>query len=383
MTIGPIRLALLLLSAAAASGCARSLEDSAVDRAGSAARAATGASGLAIAVIERGRIEHVWTSGARNARGDTLQAQTVMYGASLTKAVFGYLVAQLADEGRIELDRPIAALLPRQLPAYGNLDAYGNWGDLAGDDRWRALTPRMLLNHASGFANFSFLEPDGRLRFHFAPGSRYAYSGEGIMLLQFVLEQGLGLDVEAELQRRIFVPAGATRTSLKWRADFASDLADGWDAAGKPHPHDERSRVRAAGSMDTTPWDMAHIAAFMIRGEGLSRRARAGWARGTLPITTRQQFPTLLPDAPPADRPLALAALGVIAFNGPQGPGWYKGGHDDITANTLVCVERRRRCVLVLANDVRAERAFPAIVRTILGDTGVPYRWEYPGLPAY
>jgi hypothetical protein len=33
--------------------------------------------------------------------------------------------------------------------------------------------------------------------------------------------------------------------------------------------------------------------------------------------------------------------------------------------------------VLILANDVRAEAAFPAIVAALLGDTGVPWRWEY------
>jgi CubicO group peptidase (beta-lactamase class C family) len=236
----------------------------------------------------------------------------------------------------------------------------------------------MLLNHSSGFANFSFLEPDGKLRFHFDPGTRYAYSGEGIVLLQFAIETGLGLDVGAEIARRILVPAGATRTSLIWRADFAANLADGWDESGRPHPHDDRSRVRASGSMDTTPADMARIAAFMMRGDGLPKAARKAWVKGTLPITTRTQFPTLQPEAPPDARPRASAALGTIAFDGPQGPGWLKGGHDDITANTLVCVERRQRCVLVLANDVRAERAFPTLVRTILGETGVPYAWEYP-----
>ena len=101
------------------------------------------------------------------------------------------------------------------------------------------------------------------------------------------------------------------------------------------------------------------------------------------PITTRQQFPTLLPDAPPADRPRASAALGVVAFAGAPGPGWFKGGHNDTTANTLVCIERRKRCVLILSNDVRAERAFPMLVRAVLCETGVPYRWEYPGLPNY
>ncbi|MES1973820.1 MAG: serine hydrolase domain-containing protein [Pseudomonadota bacterium] len=356
------------------------------DPVGTAARAAmaeTGARGLAIATIAGGKVRTVRTWGVRNARGDPLTPDTVMYGASLTKAVFGYFVTQLAAEKRLDLDRPIAALLPRPLPDYGNLDAYGNWGDLAGDDRWRAITPRMVLNHATGFANFAFLEPDGKLRIHFDPGTRYAYSGEGIALLQFGIERGLGLDVGAELQRRFFGPLRMTRTSLTWQAGFAPNIADGWDERGKVEPHDERSRVRAAGSMDTTIRDLSRMAAAMVRGDGLPARWRAAYAQGTLPITTRQQFPTLLPDAPPAERPNATAALGVIAFAGSQGPGWLKGGHNDTTANTLVCLEAGRRCVLILSNDVRAERAFPALVRAALGETGVPYRWEYPGLPRY
>ncbi|MBV2150131.1 hypothetical protein KRZ98_17955 [Sphingobium sp. AS12] len=40
-------------------------------------------------------------------------------------------------------------------------------------------------------------------------------------------------------------------------------------------------------------------------------------------------------------------------------------------------MERGRRCVVILANDVRAERAFPAIVRFILDETGAPWDWEY------
>lgn len=343
----------------------------------------TGARGIAIATIDNGHVQDVQAFGVRNEKGDPLTPDTIMYGASLTKAVFGYYVTQLAAEGRVQLDRPVAALLPQPIPSYGNLDAYGNWGDLDGDERWRAITPRMTLNHSTGFANFAYLEPDRRLRIHFAPGSRYAYSGEGISLLQFALEKGLRLDTEAELQHRFFEPLMMTRTSLKWQPHFADNLADGWDATGKVEAHDERSRVRAAGSMDTTISDLAKMVAAMVRGQGLPRSYRSKFPQGTLQISTRQQFPTLLPDAPITERPRASAALGVIAFDGPQGPGWYKGGHNDTTANTLVCLERRRRCVLILANDVRAERAFPVLVRAVLGETGVPYRWEYPGLPNY
>ncbi|HSI60433.1 MAG TPA: serine hydrolase domain-containing protein [Ideonella sp.] len=344
--------------------------------------AATGAKGLALAVIDDGRVAHLQSYGQRNARGEPLQIDTVMYGASLTKAVVAYTVLQLADEGRIALDRPIAELLPQPLPAYPTEARYAPWSDLAGDERWRSITPRILLSHRAGFANFAFLEPDGKLRLHFEPGSRYAYSGEGMTLLQFVLERGLGLDLGREMQRRVFDRFGMLRTSMTWRPDFAGNLADGYGADGRAVPHDQRSRVRAAGSMDTTATDFARFAAGFMRGEGLSAQARAQMTQAQAPITTAHQFPTLEPELPPARRRADLAAgLGVVVFSGPQGAGFYKGGHNDSTGNTWVCLERRRACVLLLANDVRAEAAFPGLVRLILGETGVPWDWEYNPLP--
>jgi CubicO group peptidase (beta-lactamase class C family) len=363
----------------AAPGAAQDRRETALDAAVHAALTRTGAKGLALAIVEDGKPVLVRGYGLRNAAGAPLEADTVMYGASLTKAVFAYTVMQLVDEGRVDLDKPIADMLPKPLPEYGNLDAYGNWGDLAGDSRWRKITPRMVLTHSTGFANFAFVEPDGKLRIHFEPGSRYAYSGEGMMLLQFGIEKGLGLDLGAEMQRRVFGRLGMANTSLTWRADFARNLADGWTADGKVEPHDERSRVRAAGSMDTTIADMARFAAALVRGDGLSSRGRREMVRGQVPITTASQFPSLQPELPAGARPKDLAAaLGVVAFSGSQGRGFYKGGHNDSTGNTLVCIERGRRCVVILSNDVRAEAAFPELVRAALGETGMPWRWEYP-----
>jgi CubicO group peptidase (beta-lactamase class C family) len=302
-----------------------------------------------------------------------------MYGASLTKAVFAYTVMQLVEEGKLDLDTSIAAYLPKPLPEYtGEANKYAAWQHLAGDERWRKLTPRILLTHSAGFANFGFLEPDGKLRFHFDPGTRYAYSGDGLILLQFVIERGLGLDLGKEMQRRVFDRFGMKNTSMTWRPDFAGNLADGWKEDGSVEPHDERSKTRAAGSMDTTIADFARFSAAYVRGDGLQPGSRAELTRAQLPITTRSQFPSLQAIAPPQQRHKDLAAgLGVIAFSGPLGPGFQKGGHNDSTGNTWVCLERQKDCVVILSNDVRAEPLFPDIVRIVLGETGMPWRWEY------
>lgn len=346
----------------------------------------THANGLALSVIDHGKVTYSRTFGIRNAKGNPLTPDTVMYGASLTKSVFAYTVMQLVDQGKLNLDTPIKNYLDQPLPSYGPdpvfPDKYGPYKDLAADPRWEKITPRMALTHSIGFSNFFFLEPDQKLRIHFEPGTRYSYSGEGLILLQFVIERGskakgLGLDV-GDLTRANFDRLGMTRTSLVWRDTFAANLADGWNDQGKPQEHDERSKVRAAGSMDTTISDLSKFVAALVRGDGLSAAARAEITKRQLHIATAHQFPPSQPDLPvEKQRKDLYAGLGVVVFDGPQGHGFFKGGHNDSTANTMVCLETSQRCVLILSNDVRAEAGFADLVRFILGDTGVPFDWEY------
>ena len=331
--------------------------------------------GLALAVIDNGEVAHVAAYGIRNAAGDPLTTETIMYGASLTKTVFTYLVMQLVDEGRLNLDVSIADLLPRPLPEFDD------YHDLAGDPRWKALTMRILLTHTSGFANFRWLEDDGRLRFHHEPGTRYGYSGEGFYISQLVLEQALRLDVGRETQTRVFDRLGMTRTSMQWRPEFRANLADGFRKDGTPEPHDERSSVSAAGSMDTDIADQARLWAGIVRGDGLTRASRAEMMRPQIPITSVHQFPTLVPGTNPANATIGLAAgLGLITFQDARGEVWFKGGHNEWTGNMVVCVEREKRCVVLLSNDVRAERLYPDLVRAVLGKTSLPWNWEYEWL---
>src|SRR3954467_12508602 len=120
-----------------------------------AAMVETRAKGMAIAVIDNGRVTYVQAYGARNAKGDPLQTDTVMYGASLTKTVMAYTALTLVDQGRLDLDTPLADYLEQPLISYGegqpHLAKYGPYRDLAGDERWRTITARMTLTHSTGF----------------------------------------------------------------------------------------------------------------------------------------------------------------------------------------------------------------------------------------
>ena len=346
----------------------------------------TDAKGMAVAVIDHGKVGYVQSYGVRDAKGDPLTNDTVMYGASLTKTVFAYTVMQLVDQGKISLDASIKDDLDNSLPSYGPdpvfPDKYGPYKDLVSDPRWEKITPRMCLTHSTGFSNFWFIEPDEKLHIHFDPGTRFSYSGEGMILLQFVIEhgrkaQGLGLDL-GDLTKANFDRLGMTRTSLTWREGQDPNVANGWNDKGEPQPHSKRSKPRAAGSMNTTISDMAKFTATLVRGDGLSAASRAEITKPSLHIATATQFPLFGAELPMTKQRKDLyAGLGVVVFDGPQGHGFLKGGHDGQTANTMVCVEGKQRCVLILSNDVRSEAGFPGLVKLILGDTGVPYDWEY------
>ena len=110
----------------------------AIDARVRAVMAETHANGMAIAVIEDGRVVYVQAYGARNAKGDPLQTDTVMYGASLTKTVMAYSALTLVDQGKLDLDAPLAGYLERPLISYGegqtHLAKYGPYRHLAGDE---------------------------------------------------------------------------------------------------------------------------------------------------------------------------------------------------------------------------------------------------------
>ena len=332
--------------------------------------------GLAVATIEDGRVAQVAAYGRRSVEKDLpLQTDTILYGASLTKTAFAYLLLQYVDEGRLTLDTPLAQLLPKPLPEYEP------FGDLAGDERWRALTPRNVLDHTTGFANYKWLEDDKKLRFHSTPGTRYGYSGAGFYVLQLAIEEGLQVDLGREMQTRLFDRFGMTRTSMTWRPDFADNVADGYTLEGALRPHDQRRRPAAAGSMDTTIADQAKLWAGILRGEGLSAASRAELVRPQVPIASAHQFPTLRDWTDPRNETIHLAAgLGLVTFQDATGPAFFKGGHDDGTGNMVVCLETPRRCVVLLSNDVRAERIYPRLAEFLLGPTKMPWYWEYEWL---
>jgi CubicO group peptidase (beta-lactamase class C family) len=332
---------------------------------------AAGVPGLALAVIEDGKVVRQQAYGLADVAAATpMRTDTIMYGASLTKAAFAYMVMQLVDEGVLDLDAPLPRQLAKPLPDYPD------FADLKDDPRWRLLTPRMLLTHSSGLLNWRWINDDRKLDFKFDPGSRYVYSGEGIQLLQLVVEERSGRKTAELMQQRVFDRFGMKDSSMVWRSDFEGRATLHYDGAGKVIAHRKRGTARAAGSMDTTVADYARFLAGVLRGEGLSAGAHRAMLSPQLDIVSPRQFPSHWPGVTEANRARRLAiGLGWPVFESTLGPAFFKEGSDDGTNNLALGFLARRSGIVILSNSSNTTKLFLPLVEAVYGPTCLPWFW--------
>jgi CubicO group peptidase (beta-lactamase class C family) len=330
--------------------------------------------GAQIAIVDRGRL--VWEE-AFGSRGldPTLPMQrtTTTWAASITKSVFATYVMQLVERGEFDLDQPVAAQLAKPLDQY---EPYRDKaGPLVADPRWPRITPRMLLAHTSSLLNFAFLEPDQKMHLHFEPGTRYAYSGEGINLLQFLIEEKKGRGLDALMQDALFTPLGMTRTGMIYRAEFESDVADRFDVDGKFHAKTRRFPARGAGSMTTSAGDLARFASALFANRILKPATRKQMLTPVIAIKTRHQF-AIAENEPEVDQGIAYGAGWGLLTRTKFGPAFFKEGHGDGAQNYMICFERRQACMILLTNSDNGELAFRELLEGIWGDTVTPWEWE-------
>ncbi len=328
--------------------------------------------GIGIAIINDSKIVYVNGFGFRNKeRQQPLTADTVMYGASFTKAVFAYLVMQLVEEGALDLDKPVYQYLKKPLPEYEK------YKDLAGDERYKLITARMLLSHTSGFPNWRWFNPDKKLDIKFAPGSKYSYSGEGISLLQFVIEAGIKRSIGEMMRERIFKPFGMTRTSMTWETSFEDNYATSYDENEKPLGHRRRDEAQAAGSMDTTISDYARFMQAVMQGRDLKSRFRNEMFSPQIGIFSKQQFPTPSSETTDENRKIELSyGLGWGVFRTPFGKAYFKEGHDDGWENHSVCFPDKKIAVVLMSNSSNGDSIFKELLETLIKDTYTPWKWE-------
>lgn len=226
--------------------------------------------GASVIVTKRGRVLFRKAYGLANIEQDIpLQADDLFRAGSLTKQFTAAAVILLAQEGKLALSDPITRYL-QDYPTHGQV-----------------ITIEHLLTHSSGIRDYvgmpGFVENMTKDKsvneliagfkdepIQFTPGSKFAYSNSGYVLLGAIIERVRGLPYHEFMARNIFIPLGMKATAVDgyerdaWAARGSRVLGY---RRGDTAPLISASQAYAAGSLVTNVDDLARWDAAITDGK--------------------------------------------------------------------------------------------------------------------
>jgi len=201
--------------------------------------------GAVAEIVSPGEVLCSAAAGARAVDDETaarMRTETVCWIASMTKAVTGAAAMQLAETGRLHLDRPAAEVL-EHLGTVGVLEGFDEEGNPQLRPARSPITLRQLLTHTAGFAYEIWSED--LLRYHEVtgtptirtcrraaldapalhdPGERWLY-GTSIDHVGLMVEAASGMRLGEYLQRHLLGPLGMESTGFGISDDMRTRLA--------------------------------------------------------------------------------------------------------------------------------------------------------------
>lgn len=250
----------------------------------------------AIVAVESGDRSFRWIGVAGDAYPDhtPMRADTPFFAASVTKLYTAAVILRLHEQGRIDLDEPIATYLPQTL--------IGGLHRLGGVDYTDSITIRHLLSHTSGLPDYFGDRPKGgrslserlfsegdmalsienvvqivrRLRPHFPPQHAEAkrqkvrYSDTNYQLLGAIIEAQTDQPLHQVFEEHLFRPLDLRHTYLFGHSQPLDSIPAPATLWGDDQPLDIPLAMRsmsADGGLVSTTDDMLAFLRALIRGE--------------------------------------------------------------------------------------------------------------------
>jgi D-alanyl-D-alanine carboxypeptidase len=151
---------------------------------------------------------------------------------SMNKMFTATAILQLVGEGKVELSAPIG----KYLKGYPNSEVASK------------VTVRHLLTHTGGTGDIftpeyeqnrkqvgvpkDYIQLFGKRGLEFEPGSRWAYSNYGFILLGAIVESVTGDSYYEYVREKIFLPLGMTGTDSRPEVEVASQISKGYMRGG-------------------------------------------------------------------------------------------------------------------------------------------------------
>ena len=304
--------------------------------------------GLVVGCRAGGEHRLVGYGRLRTGAQDTPDGGTIFEIGSISKVFTGLLLADLAEQGIVGLDDPLASYLPSSVRVPTRGERQITLGDLASHAGGLPRDPKGTLGRWLGdrhnpYAGLSVQELYAglaRTRLRRRPGERVRYSNLGGGLLGQALARAAGQPYEELVRQRICRPLGMADTMITPAGEQTARLATGHTRRGRPVPPSQLPALAGAGALRSTATD-------------LLRFLEANLDPAHSPLASqleRAQYPRLR-----AAKRMEVG-LGWLIAHSPQAAGpvlWHNGGTSGV--RSFVALDREANtAVVVLTNTARS-----------------------------
>ena len=213
--------------------------------------------GATLSLIKDNKVIYSQIYGVTNANTQQpVTSQTLFEAGSITKLVFAFAVMRLYERGEIDLDKPIYKYMP--------LEEYFE------DERYKLLTPRIILSHQSGLSNWPRKNENGKYPFRFTPGEKYGYSGRAFEFLKMTLESITSKPIETILKEEVLEPLQISDMYFK-----GNEMIEKYGSNGHkkyiPSPIFMAKRTMVAYTLQTKSEALAKFAIALSEKKGLKK----------------------------------------------------------------------------------------------------------------
>lgn len=220
------------------------------------------ASSATVAIMDGGRVVYSEGFGMADREKSVPVTSTTLFNiGSITKVFTATAIMLLVDDGKVKLDDPVTKYLPEFTMA---------------DPRYKDITVRMTLNHASGLPgttgqnNFGFeynkdffrqtLESLSRAHLAHAPGEMAPYTNDGFTLAEMIVERVSGQRFTDFLKERALKPLGMAKTGLSVGQRPEEPMAAYYEPGSARREPPEAVTLIGAGGFAGTAEDLCRFA---------------------------------------------------------------------------------------------------------------------------
>jgi CubicO group peptidase (beta-lactamase class C family) len=241
--------------------------------------------GMTLSIADKSGVARVTTYGFSDVElKDRVRPEQLFQIGSITKSFAALIILQLADEKKIDLERPVMEYLP--------------WLPIA--PKW-PFTTHHLLTHSAGLPGIGPLhlsDPAMKYEQGHEPGKAFHYCNTGFDIVGALIEKCDGRPWAEAVRERIFKPLGMNATSPTIDNEIRARTAKSYSPFRDDAPYPRYGILaqasnfifeKASGSIVSTPEDMGRYIHALVNG-GAKIASPHGFAQFSTPHILAEDF---------------------------------------------------------------------------------------------